>query len=103
MNNYDLNTIYFTIGRNAKRIYDSIPEKQYKNNISKIEYYANEIDRSVGFLYHLFSGKQTGQQPSFETILRICNAFEIKIEELLEPLSDEEYEDFFKSKLQQKD
>lgn len=94
---YDSNTIYFTIGRNAKRLYDAMPETKYDNNIKKIEYFANQLELSVSYIYHLFSGKQNGQQPSFMTIINICNVLDVSIEELLKPLSDEEYEEFYSS------
>lgn len=99
---YDLNTIYFTIARNAKRIYDELPNETFENNISKAEYYANEIDISVSYLYHIFSGKQESQAPSFQTIIKLCNAFGCSLEQLTKPLSDDEYEIFYKSQVQGK-
>lgn len=94
---YDSNTIYFTIGRNAKHLYDAMPETKYDNNIKKIENFANELELSVSYIYHLFSGKQIGQQPSFMTIINICNVLDVSIEELLKPLTDEEYEEYYSS------
>lgn len=94
---YDISTIYYTIGRNLKKVYDSKNLIISDSKLSKIEYFSEKIGISPGFLYHLFSGKQVGQTPSLETLLSICNTFEIKFDSLLTPLSSDEYNDFYES------
>lgn len=82
---YDTENIYFIIGRNAKRLYDELPDDKFKDSkLKKIEAFSEDIGLSTSFLYHLFSGKQSTQQPSFMTLLTLCNYFGITMDELLD-------------------
>lgn len=100
-NGYDLNTIYYTLGRNIKKIYDSSYIKSDKKK-SKIEDFAENVGISTSFAYHLFSGKNPTTHPSLETVLLIANTLNVPIDRLLENLTDEEYEDYYKSIINKK-
>ena len=80
---YDVGSIYIILGKNLKKVYDSLPDGPFLNGEKKIEHYSAMLGLSPSFLYHIFSGKMKSQHPSFETILHICNVFNCSVEELL--------------------
>lgn len=81
---YNQEKIFEIIGRNVKRFYDELPENFFGDNTRKIDEFAKALNLSTSFIYHLFSGKQDTQRPSFMTLIDICNFFDISMDKLLE-------------------